>query len=62
MKSRFNSSVFTLLCMAILGVFVLLSACNSRTEQEVKEDTQVENMVEKDQQKADSMKRALGIE
>jgi hypothetical protein len=51
-----------LLSIALIAAFSL-SACNrSSTPEEQKEETQVENMLENDEQRADSLKRALGLE
>lgn len=48
---------------ALVLLFLLMfSACDNRSSQEIKEDTQVDSILQNDQQKADSMKRALGIE
>lgn len=51
-----------LLSITLIGAFAL-SACNrSSTPEEQKEETQVENMLENDEQRADSLKKALGLE
>lgn len=46
----------------VLLLLLMFSACDNRSSQEIKEDTQVNSILQNDQQKADSMKRALGIE
>lgn len=52
----------TLTVLSAISLYLLSTGCSSQPESKTEQEKKVDDMVKSDQEKADSMKKALGIE